>query len=501
MTQEKSYSYYMDEITSTDIYERFLAYGLFTEKLPPVFTSEPFFLYCQKKKFTFSEKFYDYMRYESMRNSNVPRIFGIPNPMAYERLCRMLGEAWDEIRRKLKENTSGQTHKISRIHIRKRKSNKALFEMNYKNWRVDSEPVLDMLIGSRYVVKADISTCFPSIYTHSICWALVGQHEAKAKRGEKQWYNRIDKACQALRNGETHGLIIGPHASNLLSEIILTAVDQKLYEKGYTYIRNIDDYTCFVPNVERAAEFLIDLRSELSCYDLILNHKKTKVEALPAALVADWVRQLSVPPAVEHYGQTNYKTARNYLDLAIKLMPENQMNSAILKYAIKVIAKCKFTYNARAYCIKTILHLAVIYPYLVSMLEQYVFIPLKVETELINDFTQSLFNESVRIKNYEGMCYALYFSMKYGVELEQMDVNLSISCNQCIFKLCSWLYYKRLNSDGHLKLIENQAEELLNNDEIDRNWLFIYEVLSKDCFQGEWKALKKRWSFFFASGI
>ena len=29
-----------------------------------------------------------------------------------------------------------------------------------------------------------------------------------------------------MRNGETHGLLIGPHTSNLLSEIILTVVEK-----------------------------------------------------------------------------------------------------------------------------------------------------------------------------------------------------------------------------------------------------------------------------------
>ena len=46
--------------------------------------------------------------------------------------------------------------------------------MNYSNWKTDGTPEPDLLIGKKYIVKADISTCFPSIYTHSIPWALVG---------------------------------------------------------------------------------------------------------------------------------------------------------------------------------------------------------------------------------------------------------------------------------------------------------------------------------------
>ena len=54
----------------------------------------------------------------------------------------------------------------------------ALFQMNYDNWRVDGDPETDILMGKRYMVNADISTCFTSIYTHSLSWALVGKEMA-----------------------------------------------------------------------------------------------------------------------------------------------------------------------------------------------------------------------------------------------------------------------------------------------------------------------------------
>ena len=38
---DKKYADFMDEISSDELYEGLLAYGLFTDKLPPVFTSVP----------------------------------------------------------------------------------------------------------------------------------------------------------------------------------------------------------------------------------------------------------------------------------------------------------------------------------------------------------------------------------------------------------------------------------------------------------------------------
>ena len=44
---EKKYTDFMDEISSDELYEGLLAYGLFAEKLPPLFTSVSFFHYCK----------------------------------------------------------------------------------------------------------------------------------------------------------------------------------------------------------------------------------------------------------------------------------------------------------------------------------------------------------------------------------------------------------------------------------------------------------------------
>ena len=86
------------------------------------------------------------------------------------------------------EKTHSQKYIISQIHLRKRSDTKSLFLMNYKNWRTDDNANIDFLVGSHYIVYADISTCFPSIYTHSIPWALVGKTNAKQEKSAKQWY-------------------------------------------------------------------------------------------------------------------------------------------------------------------------------------------------------------------------------------------------------------------------------------------------------------------------
>ena len=485
----KRYTDYLDEITADELYEGLLAHGLFTEKLPPIFTSETFYQYSLQLKQAFSKKDHDYVFFESMRDINIPRAFGIPNPMAYQRLCASLRDNWNNILDHFHKQTDADNYKVSRIHIRKRKETKSLFKMNYKNWRVDGSPVPDILIGKRYSVSADISTCFPSVYTHSLCWALVGKAYSKEHRDESHWFNALDHRCMELKSGETHGLLIGPHASNLLSEIILTAVDNKLSQK-WGYIRNIDDYTCYVESYAEAQQFLTELSAELRRFDLPLNHKKTKIEELPVASTKHWVRQLNAFDFSTPYGKVDYKRAQAYLDAAVALMAENGENSAILNYAIKVLAKKELTNNAKQYCLKTILHMAVIYPYLIPILEECVFEPFEATTDIINNFSQIVYTAALEQENYEAIIYVLYYSLKYGFDIQKMNYSSAISKDSCLYKVLTLLYYEQRKDDKAIKALKNHAKSFAD-DEFDRNWIFIYEALSFEQLADDWKPMKK----------
>jgi len=472
----------MKEIDDEELYNGLLAYGLFSEKLPPVFSSENYKEYCDTLNDNINSKNflngdYGYMIFDVIRNTNVPRTLGIPNPIGYYKLCKILEKNWEMIKEHFKKYTSDGKYKISRIHIRKIQGNKSLFEMNYNNWRIDGTPELDLLLGTKYIVHADISNCFPSVYTHSLPWALVGKQIAKTNRN-KDWYNDIDKACSGIKNGETHGILIGPHSSNILSEIILVVIDDKLSRK-WNYYRNIDDYTCYVKTQEDAKSFVKDLSEELQKYGLSLNHKKTFYEELPISLEEEWISRLSTFPITSPYGSTSYKEVSNFLDLSIKLMKENNMNSAILNYAIKTLSgQKKLTESAKKCCKKRIMHLAVIYPYLIPLIEKYVFIPYKVSIEEMKEFAEEVYYDGLKNGNYEQICYSLYYSIKYSFKLDSLKSNRIFECDNCIYKLLIWMYYKKQDNKINIDIIKNHAMELVENSEFEQNWLFIYEVLS-----------------------
>lgn len=488
----KKYMDYINEINSDELYKALVAHGMFAEKIPPVFTSEIFYNYCIQNNPTFSDKPRQYVYYENMRNINIPRPFGIPVPMAHQKLCKVIADNWDEIKNHFAVKTSAQSYKVSRIHIRKMHDKDAFFEMNYENWRSDGSPENSILYKKQYIVRADVAQCFPSIYTHSLSWALVGKSVAKAnKKKQSLWYNQIDHFVQNNRDGETHGILIGPHVSNLLSEIILCCVDCELVVKGWEYIRNIDDYACFVETEEKAKEFLVDLQTELRKFDLFLNHKKTQVSKLPTAMTEQWTRKIKAITLVKNYGKVDYRSCQTYFDYAIEIAEKEKGNASVLNFAIKTLSGLPLTDNAMKYEKDIVFHLCVLCPYLVPLLEKYVFDTCRVSVNDIEILAKTLIENGIKDKTYEQAAYALYFALRYKFKLA-ITADMLIATNDCVLLVLGFMYFKREKNRLALNSLKDYARKLVKDPkDMERMWLFVYEILPQSELQEDWKVLKK----------
>lgn len=497
----------MNEFNGDDIFEGLLGYGLFCEKLPPIFDSSNFYEYCKNNLPTFDTtcKETNYIKYESIRNTNIPRALGVPNPINYYKLCRFIGEKWDLIIEHFRKQTFNQNSKVSRIHIRKIKSKKAIFQMNYKNFKTDGDGEVDFLLGAKFVVNVDISTCFPSMYTHSLAWALAGKEYAKKNRQPSHWFNQLDFYVRGTTNGETHGLLIGPHSSNILSEIILTCVDNELTKKGWKYIRNIDDYTCFVTSNDDVQRFLVDINAELRKLNLMLNHKKTKISQLPQTSSEKWIRKLSVI-LTTNKKYLDYKDVKLLLDTAIELLYANNNNAAILNYVMKMIDGKQLSKNARVYYQKNILHLAIVFPYLIPLIDTYVYENQNIADEEIEDFSNIIYVEGEKTNNFEMICYALFFAVKYKFKISKISLDFILESKHCISLLLGFVYYKKVAKEkDSVKIFKELAKELIKDkDDFEENWLFVYEVLTVGFFKGDnsdWKILKKNGISFLKEDI
>lgn len=260
------------------------------------------------------------------------------------------------------------------------------FKMNYKNYEryQQEECEQSWMLDAHFLVKADIATCFPSIYTHSIPWALHDISEAKKNRSLELAGNLLDKCTQCTRDKQTNGLLIGPHSSNIISEIILTKIDLQLQRKYHKVTRHIDDYCFYAKSFDEAEQFIKDLGLELRAYEMSLNEKKTKILSLPRPSEDDWILVLK-RHSLPIDGELKFKDIRLFIDRALSCAHAID-KSTPLNYAIKMLSKIYISEEAkprrrelnsrakRMYAQEAI-NLALSYPYLASILDKNVFIP------------------------------------------------------------------------------------------------------------------------------
>ena len=137
-----------------------------------------------------------------------------------------------------------------------------------------------MLLDFNYCIHTDITDCYPSIYTHTIAWALHNKEWAKNNRDDGLG-NMIDGKIQSLQGQQTNGIPQGSVLMDLIAEIVLGYADIRLLDLAdqeslseFKILRYRDDYRIFA-NKKDVAERLMKLLSEvLLDLNLKINSKK-----------------------------------------------------------------------------------------------------------------------------------------------------------------------------------------------------------------------------------
>lgn len=163
---------------------------------------------------------------------------------------------------------------------RSNKSDKAEQILNW--WRNLEQYQIKLALDYNYCIHSDITDCYPSMYTHTIAWSLMGKSEAKIKREKRLFPNLLDGKIQQLQNGQTNGIPQGSTLMDFIAEIILGYADLQISEMvknknitDFKILRYRDDYRIFSNNKDEA-ELIMKIISDL-LFDLNLkvNSKKT----------------------------------------------------------------------------------------------------------------------------------------------------------------------------------------------------------------------------------
>ncbi len=150
-----------------------------------------------------------------------------------------------------------------------------------------------------YCLIADVSRFFPSIYSHTIPWALNGKAAAKLDPDWKStavWGNRLDFSVRQAQSRQTIGIPVGPDGSKIVAEIIMSSVDREFVRLSgsqvATYVRHVDDYWIGGHTIDECERHLRNLRSTLKEHSLDINELKTKIISTKFVFGESWPSEI-----------------------------------------------------------------------------------------------------------------------------------------------------------------------------------------------------------------
>ncbi|WP_288252897.1 RNA-directed DNA polymerase [uncultured Hydrogenophaga sp.] len=258
------------------------------------------------------------------------RATSLPNPIAQTFLSKAVVDNWAGIVANFRRS------QISASHPRfRRGSNRAA---SLPSMQTLYERRLLNGAGYRYVLRTDISRFFPTIYTHSIPWALHGKAAAKkqTKPTPKFFGNLLDLATRQGQDGQTIGLPIGPDTSHIIAECIATSIDVDLRRKlkgklaGFRYV---DDYYLFFETQDDAEKALPYLVRSLRDFELQINFEKTRICRIDELEEDSWTHTLR-SISIASSGQRQRSDINHYFEVARDLA-RRHVNDGVMVYALR----------------------------------------------------------------------------------------------------------------------------------------------------------------------
>lgn len=138
-----------------------------------------------------------------------------------------------------------------------------------------------------HLMKLDIQSCFDSIYTHSIAWAIGGGkqiYKENFKCSDVSFAFKWDKLMQKMNYNETNGIVIGPEFSRLFAEVIFQKIDCNIdkclsikwhWGSDFVCYRYVDDYFFFYNDEECKKDALSLFIENLKEYKLRISEEKS----------------------------------------------------------------------------------------------------------------------------------------------------------------------------------------------------------------------------------
>lgn len=225
-------------------------------------------------------------KYSHARGGLLRRQLCLANPVLHYRLCREVDSNWATLHPSIAGTALSATNPV------RASTGRAIGSARPQGAR--RALAVQTRLNNRFILKADISRFYHSVYTHSIPWALHTKPIAKANRSMGLLGNRLDFCIRNAQDGQTVGIPIGPDTSLVIAEILMQRCDKELLYMfpGIRGHRFIDDFELGFRHRAEAENAFHLLEQILADYELALNLRKTEVVELPCNLEEPWASPL-----------------------------------------------------------------------------------------------------------------------------------------------------------------------------------------------------------------
>lgn len=129
-----------------------------------------------------------------------------------------------------------------------------------------------------YILATDIADFYNSIYTHRVHNSICDSYEyfSESTEESKHVAKLLENFLMSLTASSSKGIPVGPTASIVISEFILTDIDHFLFNNNVTFTRYADDLRIFAKTKQEAYKILQELTKYLyTHHKLSLSSAKT----------------------------------------------------------------------------------------------------------------------------------------------------------------------------------------------------------------------------------
>lgn len=337
---------------------------------------------------------------------------------------------------------------------------------------------------SRYLLRADISQFYHSIYTHSIAWALHGKKFAKQHRDNPTLFgNILDKRIRNSQDKQTVGIPIGPDTSFLIAEAILSVCDEQLRKLNINnFTRYIDDYEFGCLTLQQAEEFRNQLQELLGEFELILNPDKTKIVDLPTPLDVPCISYIRTFNLKGLDADSQKYAIISLFDSAFESLKKDS-DTSIIKYLLAKLTRTSIKKQNWALYENLLLECLVSDPstitYVLNEFAQYKVMNYPLNLDHINQVMNSLIKLHAPINHSSEVAWSLWSQIVLGLKIAGPSIKAAAHMNDSVVAL--------LLLDAHNKKLTSTSPDFTNyqafmdKDELyGDQWLLSYEANVKN---------------------